>query len=275
MSPERSLSGSASFGQDESLLVTMPGFSVRFDRCGGGFPTWIGFTGPTEEETVAEVDRAWLSAEVDGLPASPFWPEGYRPAVIGTGEATRVEFRNLPWRRADGTILDGSRLDQRYEFWPDGVCFVRSFFVADAAGTDLAHFRLHPPMSFESGNEVSWAYWERPDSTRADIIQALGGLQRFLPPGAAVAKDGMLLPYVSFDFGRQARRDKHLEWFLEGSNSLGDDHRNIRTAIQWQGNVPELEWDFLRERRSSARGLWQWRNQWGWTLCRAPCHRRH
>jgi len=259
------------------VAVRHQAHSVLFGRSGGGFPTWLGFSGAEGGETISQSARPWLTVELpDGSGAEPFWPEQYQPTVTDVGEAKRVEFRNLPWRKTDGSVLEGFRLTQRYEFWPDGVCFVRSFFVAAGNSTpDLSHFRLRPPVSPEKNNDLSWAYWERPDFTRADIIQALGGIKRFLQPGNEVVKDGMLLPFVSFDFGHEGRRDKHLEWFLEGSNSPGGDPQNVRTSVRWNAEAPELEWDFLCERRTSPRGLWQWRNQWCWTMCRAPLTRRH
>jgi hypothetical protein len=249
---------------------------VLFDRAGGGFPTWMGFDGPEGTEAVSRCDRPWLSVELpDGARAEPFWPVEYEPIIRAEGEATRVEFRNLPWRRPDGKVLDGFRLTQQYELWPDGVCFARSFFLSEDGSSELSRLRLMPATAIEAGNEISWGYWERPDVTNADIIQAIGGIKRFLRPGTDAAREGMLFPHVSLDFGHEGRRDKHLEWFLEGANSPGNDVRNTASAIRWKGQSPELEWDFLNKRTRSPRGIWQWRNQWGWTLCRAPRRRRH
>ena len=266
----------ASWPTPDVLLVQSAGSAVQFAVCGGGFPTAIAFTGAGREETVSATDRPWLNTEVDGVRAAPFWRDGYRPAVTSVGEATRVEFRNLRWRTVNGRVLETFRLGLRYEFWPDGTCFVRSFFtVEDTDPPDLKGFRLCPPVSIGPGNEISWAYWERPDCACADIIQALGGIKRNLQAGETVEMDAMVAPFASFDFGVGGCRDKHIEWFMEGSNSLGADPDNVRTVLQWDMGTPHLAWDFLRERRSNPGRPWQWRNQWGWTLCRAPRRRRH
>ena len=71
--------------------------SVIFDVCGGGFPSWVGFSGPEGEETVSRSERPWLTVKLpDGSCAMPFWPEGHQPTVTTAEEATRLEFRNLP-----------------------------------------------------------------------------------------------------------------------------------------------------------------------------------
>ena len=260
---------------DKTTTIRQESSRVTFDRIGGGFPTWMGFDGPEGEECVSRSDRPWLSVELpDGSTALPFWPEDYEPAVRKDGDATRVEFHNLPWRRADGAILPGFRMTQIYEFWPDGVAFARTFFLAEDGSSDLAHLRLRPVTSLAAGNGVSWSYWGRPNIASADLIQALSGIKRFLDPGVDLSQEGSLVPFVSVDFGREGRRDKHLEWFLEGANSPCTDVKNTATSVRWNGASPVVEWDFLRNRAASPRGIWQWRNQWGWTICRAPVRRR-
>jgi len=262
--------------QSSLLTVRFDDYSVEFDPSAGGFPSRMALRGREGETVVASTLKPWLEVDLGGgVTVAPFWPEGLAPAVTQHDSATRVDFPSLPFRDASGRVVEDFQLSLRYEFWPEGTGFARAFFfVARTEPPEMRGFRLSPPVNLPAGADAAWTYWERPSNTNADLIQALGGIKRFQKPGQEVKTEGALLPFVGFDFGAGELLDKHLEYFLEGANSLTSDWKNTATSITWSGGQPKVEWNFVREPRQQHRRGWQWRNQFGWTLCQTPEKRR-
>ena len=263
----------------KSIVQEQPdNFKIIFNQESAGFPSSMALPSCKGWEEVVQSSHPWLEITLaDGAKARPFWPDDFQPVETAVGDARRLDFRNLPWRSANGTILDDFGLSLRYEFWPDGTTFVNTFFVVrKTTPPSLEHFTFTVPMTFPREDKVFWSYWERLQKAEAEtLIQALRGIKRYLPAGSNQHIDGMVLPLVCFDFGFNEKLTRHVEWILEGFNSLTDDFRNTATDITWDNNNANLRWEFLKEQRSSIDRPWQWRNQWGWVLGQSPRKRRH
>ncbi|MDD3927892.1 MAG: hypothetical protein PHT33_14675, partial [bacterium] len=261
----------------KAVVIEEANYRVVFDPQAAGFPGSLALSVDEGWEEVAAGSLPWMEAELgDGTIVRPFWPESYQPSVRRVGEAVQVEFRSLPWADSQGRVQDGFKITLRYDLWPDGLCFVDTFFMVEKTNPPaLAGFRLTPRIALSEGNDVSWAYWQFPQAVGGDIIQAIGSIERNLAAGEERCLDGMISPDVSFDFGTEGRRNKHLELMVEGYNSLTPEFNNTSTTVTWNEGNPSLTWEFMKEGRSSKDRPWQWRNKWGWILCQAPRKRRH
>lgn len=249
-------------------------FVYRITRATAGFPSRIGFQG--HAQPVCDRQGPWLSATLqNNRRIYPALRREFNPEIIRTGDAVRVIFDDIQWRDDAGKILEGYRLALHYEIYEDGVVFVKTFFfTATLQPGVIRDFVLRSSLALRGNQEAGWAYWCFPKTNTADLIQSLGGFERNLPAHGARRFPDKILPFVSFDFGQEGRRDYHLEYFMEAFNSLTPDYHNTETAIAWKGRNATVAWNFQKTPRRIPGRAYQWCNTWGWTLRRFPVERK-
>lgn len=239
-----------------------------------GFPSRIGFADGTE---LLREDKPILSVDVDGRTAFPSLKHGFDPDIIEDDGCTRVLFDDIRWEYEDGSSVPDYRLSLYYEVFADGVVFVRTFFFTDtlAPGT-IGRFELKPGFALPKGCDANWAWWEYPDASSAKLIQSIKGFGRNLPQDQCERFDGKILPFVSFDFGRDGRRDMHCEFFVECFSPLAPDEiANTSTDILWENGNAHVAWNFQKNAIPVPGRAYQWRNTWGWSVTRFPVERKH
>ncbi|MDD5706028.1 MAG: hypothetical protein PHR35_08890, partial [Kiritimatiellae bacterium] len=135
----------------------------------------------------------------------------FSPDVAGFEDGIRVSFHDIPWADACGRPLEGYRLSLQYEMHPDGSVFViTDFFTETLTPGRLREFVLAPVLALAPEEEANWAYWRLPDQITAKLIQDLNRFERNLTQRDERRFDSTILPFVSFDFGTDGRRDRHL-----------------------------------------------------------------
>ena len=173
-------------------------------------------------------------------------------------------------------MVPGYRLSLAYEFHADGAAFVTTFFYTETPTPgELNHFVLEPSITLEKGQDCHWANWRLPERQSAAIIQDLRHFERNLTRKDARHFDRSIAPFISFDFGNNDQRDRHLEFFVESWNSLTQDPANTSTDIQWEGSKATIQWDFEKTAHALNGRPYQWRNIWGWCLRQFPVERHH
>lgn len=259
-------------------------FYCELSPATAGFPRRIGFTGRTAP--VVLENQPWLRAARNGGSIIRPFLDKFSPYILKEGEDIKVWIQNIGWRDEKGKRLDGFRLDLVYEFNADGAVFVKNWFFTNTAtpGT-ITDFILAPAFRPADADNVRWALWKFPKRAEGQIIRDWGSFERNLMPGDN-RRLPMILPFVSFDFGRGERRDHHAEFFVESWNALTLDPANTATEVAWKDNRAALRWNFetsprvLKQPDREWRGVapnqtYQWRNIWGWCLRRFPVERKH
>ncbi len=250
-------------------------FAYRLTRAAAGFPSRIGFQG--EAHPLCDRQAPWLGATLGGkrrIHPAPL--KDFKPALIRARDSVRVVFDNISWCDDAGKILEGYRLALHYEIYADGVVFVKTFFFTENLHPGVIRdFVLEPSLALDGQQSADWAYWDCPKTNTADLIQSLGGYERNLAARGERRFAGRILPFVSFDFGREERRDRHLEYFVESFNSLTADFHNTETVVSWKGTRANLCWNFQKSPRAKPGRAYYWGNIWGWALRRFPVERRH
>lgn len=236
-----------------------------------GFPSALGFTG---EAPLLNASAPMLSARLArGRRARPVLAK-LDPHVTREGEAVRLVFDHIPWQDDKGGVLEGFRTALEYEFFPDGAVFVKTFFFTETVTPPALHaLTLAPAVRIPAGEEAGWAYWTLPREITAKIIQDMGSFERNLPRTASRDLDGLIAPFVAFDYGEGGWRDKHAEFFVESWNALAGPPSNTSTRISWQGREATVAWDFQKKPEFVPGRAYQWRNTWGWCLRRFPVER--
>lgn len=262
---------------NEAVIIQNDNYRIVFDRHTAGFPSSMALSGRLGWEEVVKGRQPWIKVLLkDNNAAFPYWPDDFMPNKRENEQSTVIEFINLPWKDENGNILEGFQLSLQYELWKSGTVFVNTYFIVEKTNPqEILGFQLKPPMQLPTEAEVAWAYWERPDTIDGSLIQALNNVERNLKIGDERYFDGTIVPYFGFDFGTGRIYNKHLEWFMEGMNSLTGNAKNVVTSLTWDGNNPYLEWEFVKNPVYSKNRPWQWRNLWGWVLCKAPEVRQH
>ena len=254
----------------DSLEIGNDAFVIRISRESGGFPESIRLA-----DGSGESGAVGMRVEMKGRGViRPFLAE-MAPVVRREGDKVTVGLEDIKWRDAEGRVVGGYRLALQYEVFADGSVFVKTFLNAetDTPGA-LRGLCLAPSLDLAPGQDAGWAYWRLPKEMTGQLIQDLGHFERNLPRSEAREMDGTILPFVSFDFGAEGRRDRHIEFFVESWNSLLLQPENTRTAVAWRGRRAEVTWDFQKRwSKPSPRG-YHWRNVWGWRICRFPVERR-
>ena len=249
-----------------------------------GFPIRLGFTG--RKEPVLVENKPWLCAAQNGSSIIRPVLDKFRPYILKGGEEIKVWIQNIGWQDEKCGRLDGFRLDLVYEFHADGAVFVKSWFFTDTTTPGaITDFILAPTFRPANTEDVRWALWKFPRRAEGQIIQDWGHFERNLVPGDN-RRLPMILPFVSFDFGRGERRDHHVEFFVESWNALTLDPANTETEVAWKDGRAAIRWNFetrpcvLKQSDREWRGVvpnqaYQWRNIWGWCLRRFPVERKH
>lgn len=247
----------------------------EFTRAMAGFPARIGFA--DGRSAAWRASAPMLSAKTrDGRRVVPHLDE-FAPVIRRADRALHVAFHGVSWLTEEGTPLDAFRLSLDYEFHADGAVFVTTFFCTrDRGARSLRDFALQAGLALDRGETANWAYWALPRQAAGQMTQELNRyFERNLTSSESRRKEGMILPFVSFDFGTNGRRDRHAEFFVESWNSLTPDIGNTQTEILWRGNEVAVRWTFQKRTKTVETRGYQWRNVWGWCLRRFPTVRNH
>jgi hypothetical protein len=257
-----------------TLCLSNELFNLQFAHDAGGFPSYLGFT---DEPPLLQTDISLLSALYNKRLIRPFLPEGYNAGIIEYDEKYELVFDLLPWQFDDDkTIVPGFEISLSYEVFTDGVVFVRTMFFANTMDDfQLENFALEPQIKLQPDEDANWAYWTFPREYSAALIQNLGNFERNLSMEEHRTGTDEIFPFVSIDFGAEGRRDRHLEFFVEGWNSLTPRYNNTATKVIWQDKRCGMSWNFHRtDAKNPGRALY-WNNTWGWALTRAPIERKN
>ena len=248
------------------MKKTFGDISLEFTEDTGGFPSEISL-----KDNIVKTKSAWLSCTLEnGDTVVPFLPDGFEPFYSKFEKADRIEFRKIPWRNQDGKLLDDFYLSLRYEFWPDGTCFVNSYFcVENTRSPDIADFSMEIPLDFKNSESIRWGCMARPASHDGTMIQSAKPL-RFQKPGKGIHEKG-IMPQFSFD--RTEEDAMHIEFFIEGQNSLSGNPDDTVSSLEWKDGKAFIRWNFQTKQVSCHGRPWQWRNQWGWLIKNAPVKR--
>ncbi len=260
---------------NDALVLENELFRLEFSAKTGGFPSHLGFSDEQQPRFLSE--QSMLSAQRDGKKILPF-VKHFAPEPVRQADHVDVLFSNISWQDENEKLMPDYRTDLRYEVYEDGVIFLTVFFFTETFTPGvIGDFRLDMDFSLADNEGADWAYWKFPASVDAAIIQDYGSFERCIPTGENRHADKMILPFVSFDFGKAGCRNKHAEFFVESWNSLTADYHNTETSISWRENQKSanLSWNFQKQPRAVVQGrTYQWRNICGWALRRAPLERR-
>ena len=261
------------------ILINQDDVRTEFGKEGGGFPTRVVLKeGNGAETVIIENNNPQLLITLgDGRQLSPFIPDD---CVIShypiAGGAERLEFRKLLWADASGTVMDKFQMSLRHEFWPDGTTFTNAFFmVEDNNGPDIKAFELRTPVKTAAFDDVRWGFFPRPTSgVDGAFIQTIA-TARFIDSGTDRSFDGQIVPEVNFNCYRKKAPGVYLEFFMEGQNSLSGKPNDNASSVLWNGkDSVQLYWNFQKDICHSKQRPWQWQNQWGWIIAKAPTKRR-
>jgi hypothetical protein len=267
-----------------SLYIQSSLYFCELSLATAGFPRRIGFTG--RAEPILLENRPWLCATRNGSSIIRPVLDSFRPHVLEGDKDIKVWIQNIGWQDEKGKRLDGFRLDLVYEFHADGAVFVKSFFFTDTIAPGLiTDFILSPTFRPDKDENVRWALWKFPKRAEGQIIQDWRHFERNLTLSDSRCLP-MILPFVSFDFGKGERRDHHVEFFVESWNALTLDPANTATNVVWKAGRAAICWNFetrprvLKQPDREWAGVvpdqaYQWRNTWGWCLRRFPVERMH
>ncbi len=256
-----------------SNLVEFRDYKVTFSKETGGFPEKISLKlRGNETQDVVVSKLPWLGITLgSGVKAYPCLPEGYEPKRQDLEDRVLLDYWNIPWRTETGEELEQWFLNLSYDFCADGVGFVRMFFTTVTLSLpDICGFKLTAPMNFRRLDDVTYGYWQRPADVTSSTIQAINSFVRNATEKVDKVFERTIVPLIGFDYGRLGKPSRHIEWMLEGQNSLSADHFNTRTALTWQDGSPVVEWEFADKLVSSQERPYQWRNQLGFVLGQTP-----
>ncbi len=251
---------------------------VEFDPDGGGFPSRIYLNEHKGNKTLLlENCRPPLTIKLDdGRLLSPFIHgkcaiRRYRIE----GGAERIEFNNLAWRDRDLQSLENFKMSLRHEFWPDGTAFSSAFFtVEDNHAPGINGFELNLPLELDAFDNVRWGMFPRPLRGIVEAIMQTGAVSRFISAGVDQVYDGQIVPMFNFNCFRKNAPGVYLEFFMEGQNSLSGKASDNYSTVKWNGNkAAAITWNFQKNPARSVGRPWQWQNQWGWLITKAPVKR--
>lgn len=261
-----------------AFVVDEKDVRLEFEPSGGGFPSRVVLKeGDGTETVIIENRQPPLRLTLgDGRTLRPFIPEdcSVRRSRIDGGAET-VEFCKLLWADESGNVREKFQMSLRHEFWPDGTTFTSAFFmVEDNNGPDIGSFELTAPVRLDAFDDVRWGFFPRPTSgVDGAFIQTIA-TARFIEAGTERAFDGQIVPEVNFNCFRKNAPGVYLEFFMEGQNSLSGRPDDNSSSITWQGKEKvSLNWNFQKSVCRNKQRLWQWQNQWGWVIAKAPAAR--
>ncbi len=251
---------------------------VAFDADGGGFPSRINLKGKPGAKTALvenKIPPIKITLE-DGRILAPFI---HANCVIRQyrieGGAERIEFNNLAWHDQNKTVLERFKMSLRHEFWPDGTAFSWAFFTTeDNHAPGIGGFELTLPLNLATFDQVRWGILPRPtNGLDAAFIQSVSG-SRFIPAGTDRRYEGQIVPAFNFNCSGKNIPGTYLEFFMEGQNSLSGKIDDNASTIHWSGlKSPSITWNFQKSPYRSIGRPWQWQNQWGWLITKAPTKR--
>ena len=254
------------------VIINQDNISVEFGLL-GGFPSEIQLIGRNGICHPIKNNGAWLTCTLgDGRKIQPFLPEDFEVYRSKFETAERIEFRKIPWHDQNRNIMDDFYLSLRYELWPDGTCFVNTFFfVENTNAPDIIDFSMELELDFNEAESVRWGCMTRPAKYDGTMIQSAKPL-RFQEPGKSLQEYG-IIPQVSFDCAQKQKEASHIEFFMEGQNSLSGNPDETSTELLWKDDKAVIRWNFQTKQCSCHDRPWQWRNQWGWLITNAPTKR--
>lgn len=197
-------------------------------------------------------------------------PEHVR--VFTLDGARHVEFSGIAWRDRDGRHVPEFTLALHHEFYPDGTAFTNAcFFGTSASAPDIVRMELTASPDCSGFDDVRWSAAGRPRQVDGTLIQT--PCERFLPRGAPRRFEAGLMPLTGFYMRRASGPSLYAEFFMEGSNTLSQNHDDNSSEVVWIDGSPTLRW--VIQKRPFARPIiCQWRNQWGWVI-RPAAGERH
>jgi hypothetical protein len=255
------------------MRETFGDIRLRFAEDAGGFPSEIQLVGRSGINRIIKTDAAWLSCTLaDGTKLRPFLPEDFEIYDSKFESAKRIEFRKIPWQDEKGKVMEDFYLSLRYELWPDGSCFVNSYFLVENTNApDIIDFSMEFTLNLKNSESVRWGCMPRPASHDGTMIQSAKPL-RFQEPGQDLSEDGIMAQF-NFDCTQKQKEAMHLEFFIEGQNSLSGKPEETASELLWKDGKATIRWNFQTKQCDSHDRPWQWRNQWGWLIKNAPTKR--
>jgi hypothetical protein len=256
------------------MKYTIGNIKLEFSETSGGFPAVLVLNSRGKTKQIIETDAAWLSCTLaDGSKVRPFMPEDIEVFRSKFKTAERIEFRKIPWRDQNGQVLEDFYLALRYEIWPDGTCFVNTFFfVENTNAPDIVDFKMELALNLNRGESPRWGCMTRPRKFDGTMIQSAKPL-RFQAPLVKTMHEAGIIPQFSFDSAAGREEAMHLEFFMEGQNSLSGNPEETNTELLWQDGKTIIRWNFQTKQCSCHDRPWQWRNQWGWLITHPPTKR--
>lgn len=255
-----------------SFSVEFQDYRIGFDAACGGFPSSILLKLRNQEtQEILCTKKPWLSIVIGGEKAMPYLPQGNEPKQQQEGDTVRLEYWNIPWKTESGALLPDFYLNLSYELSPDGVGFIRMAFTALSLPLpELQDFSIRVPMQFGDQDSVTYGYWKRPEDVTSSSIQAVNSFTRNATEKKDISFGNSIVPLVGFDFGKNGRMSRHIEWMMEGQNSIGADVQNVTSCLTWEAGEPSVEYRFVERPVSVSGRPYQWRNQMGFVLGQTP-----
>ena len=256
-----------------SIVISNKLFFYEIAQKTAGFPQKIGFQ--ESKEVLFNEEKPMLRAKLNNKLIFPSLDHSFNPEIIGSKDSLKIIFNDIKWKDETGRHIESYRLSLYYEIHMDGVAFIKSFFYTKTTEPgNIQNFILEPHIKLSDKQDGNWAYWKFPESVDGNIIQTAYGFERNLSIKENRKFDKTILPFISFDFGNNGKRDKHLEFFLESYNSLAPDHRNTETEISWNNKKATVKWNFQKKPEKIKGRPYQWRNCWGWAIRKFPVERK-
>lgn len=259
----------------QDVSVKFQDYSIEFTPNGGGFPSKIAQVLRRDKvEQVVATEKPWMQLQfADGSQSYPFLPEDMEPSRRQEPDGTTyLLFSGIPWKM-DGNVLDDWTLDIEYELHNDGVGFITATVINDGkVKPDVKDFLLQIPMNFGDDQNVLYHYWLRPQDIDGGAIQAYSkSIYNELSQKESITVPGMLLPVMGFDFGKQHRLYRRIEWFMEEQVSLQEEKpTNTQTQLDWTAEGPVLTYSFATEGMKCTNNPYVWTNRFGFTLTQTP-----
>lgn len=255
-----------------AMRIEFTDFCVEFGDEGGGFPTKVlQYLRNGRCAAVIHTLAPWLTVRLaDGRTAVPHLRPEAGPRVYREDDGTaHIQYNNVAFR-ADGEFLFDWRISFDYEIMPDGNCFIGMNYEAfEQNKPALAAFTLRIPMDFGEEDDVTYEYWPRPRFVDPTGIKSVGGFMRNLREKKEL-DFALTVPLFGFDFGREGRPSRHIEWFVEDQRALDESADNVSTKLLWENGSPVLEYEFAAKGAQPKPYPYYWRNKIGFTLGQTP-----
>lgn len=256
----------------EVFTVDYPDYKISFEPYCGGFPSSMVLKLRNgKEHEILDMDEPWLKIVLEhGKTVQPVLTPDVQPAIRSSGDTTWVEFWNIPFME-NGSPMHNWLLNLSYEFNSDGVGFLNLFFTAKTAPQPVVtSFRLQIPMNLDA-KTVSYGYWDRLKDVDGSVIQAISSVSRNCTEKQDIKLDNTIVPQIEFNYGsNDAAPSRHIEWLMEGQNSLYGDAYNTFSKLLWKDGEPTLLYEFVKDPVQPRERPYQWRNRLCFVLGQTP-----